>query len=459
MDGIYCQRCLTMNPLGREVCARCHTRLMLVVETPTIRFENRMADAAVLPEEAALERISGVENKIGRILDQMERVLDLMFKQTNSTFENRVAFDALVSILAEANLIDVKKFIARCQEFSARAQTKESNTSERSEQQNEQKNVTAENDALRARFVEEYRGEQQRAFVRLLDEAFAAFNAGQLQRAIKKLERSAALAPDNEPLNFFLGAYFFQERKMTLARSYLERALRGRDANEQSRAARWRVEVLLGIACGDEGVTDEAKKILRASLKGASTFAAHFALGRLAALAGDWKAAYNAFRLAQEECGCAEIDYAVGLAALHLKHPRIALRHLQNAAVADERFARAHHLLGFAHLHLKQRAHAVSVWRKAVETAANETEKSQFQKTLGAAVKSNRALKLPSARAAFGMTKEAASRKRRTVSAHLLTSGDERFARILIDGALDAAAADWARLLPADHQNLRISRK
>ena len=46
VEGIYCQRCLTVNPLGRELCVRCNTRLMLVVETAAVRH---LAPGAVVP--------------------------------------------------------------------------------------------------------------------------------------------------------------------------------------------------------------------------------------------------------------------------------------------------------------------------------------------------------------------------------------------------------------------------
>src|SRR6266513_2907881 len=51
----YCQRCLAANPLGQEFCARCGTRLMIVVEPNSSRFDT--GPASLYTDEHRLERI------------------------------------------------------------------------------------------------------------------------------------------------------------------------------------------------------------------------------------------------------------------------------------------------------------------------------------------------------------------------------------------------------------------
>jgi hypothetical protein len=70
----YCQKCLAANPLGQEFCARCGTRLMIVVEPLGGRYD--AADAAASSEEHLLERISALENRLERLTEKVERALD-----------------------------------------------------------------------------------------------------------------------------------------------------------------------------------------------------------------------------------------------------------------------------------------------------------------------------------------------------------------------------------------------
>jgi hypothetical protein len=65
----YCQKCLAGNPLGQELCGRCGTRLMLVVEPPAARYE----DSGMMPthEEHLLERVSALENRHLRLTEKL----------------------------------------------------------------------------------------------------------------------------------------------------------------------------------------------------------------------------------------------------------------------------------------------------------------------------------------------------------------------------------------------------
>jgi len=51
----YCQKCLAVNALGQDFCSRCGTRLMIVVESTSARFE--AAEQSVSTDEHLLERI------------------------------------------------------------------------------------------------------------------------------------------------------------------------------------------------------------------------------------------------------------------------------------------------------------------------------------------------------------------------------------------------------------------
>ncbi|HEX8922986.1 MAG TPA: hypothetical protein VF766_16040, partial [Pyrinomonadaceae bacterium] len=82
----YCQKCLAGNPLGQELCLRCGTRLMLIVEPPAARYED--SGLAATHEEHLLERISALENRLMRLTEKLEQTLDLMLRQARSSYQD-----------------------------------------------------------------------------------------------------------------------------------------------------------------------------------------------------------------------------------------------------------------------------------------------------------------------------------------------------------------------------------
>lgn len=103
----YCQKCLAANPLGTDFCGRCGTRLMLVVERTSTRFE--AAEAGVSTNEHLLERISATENRITRLAERLERSLDLVLRQAQNSYIDRSLLKVLVDVLAEDGLINKQR--------------------------------------------------------------------------------------------------------------------------------------------------------------------------------------------------------------------------------------------------------------------------------------------------------------------------------------------------------------
>src|SRR4030095_16416567 len=82
----YCQKCLAANPLGQEFCGRCGTRLMIVVEPSSSRFET--GPTSLSTDEHLLERISAAENRVARLAERLERSLDLLLCYAQNTYFN-----------------------------------------------------------------------------------------------------------------------------------------------------------------------------------------------------------------------------------------------------------------------------------------------------------------------------------------------------------------------------------
>jgi hypothetical protein len=103
----YCQKCLAANPLGTDFCGRCGTRLMLVVERTSTRYE--AAESGVSTNEHLLERISATENRITRLAERLERSLDLVLRQAKNSYVDRSLLKVLVDVLAEDGLINKQR--------------------------------------------------------------------------------------------------------------------------------------------------------------------------------------------------------------------------------------------------------------------------------------------------------------------------------------------------------------
>src|SRR6185436_13121077 len=100
----YCQKCLAANPLGQDLCGRCGTRLMIIVEPSSARFE--VGEHPVSTDEHLLERISIVENRITRLTERLERSLDLLLRQAQNSYFDRPLIKALIALLSDDGVVE-----------------------------------------------------------------------------------------------------------------------------------------------------------------------------------------------------------------------------------------------------------------------------------------------------------------------------------------------------------------
>jgi hypothetical protein len=100
----FCQKCRSPNPLGQEFCARCGTRLMIVVEPPAMKHDT--AEATSVHEEHLLERLSILENRLARLTERLEKGLGLLLRQSENTYATHTLVKTLVDALAEAGSIN-----------------------------------------------------------------------------------------------------------------------------------------------------------------------------------------------------------------------------------------------------------------------------------------------------------------------------------------------------------------
>lgn len=402
----YCQKCLAANPLGQEFCARCGTRLMIVVEPASARYEG--LDSGGTSEEHLLERISALENRLGRMTEKLERGLDLLLRQAQNAHFDRALVKALVGLLTEDGMIEGEKleklWLDRCQKDA-----EEQLESERREE-------------LRLQILASYHGKENGAFEQCINEGFLLIDDEQPGPGIRSLQRGAEIARDNAVLLYFVGEYFFKTGKTHRARNYLSRAY---ELSPRDR----RVSLLLGLTCADEGDAERAKELLSSATRlGGSTFAAHYGLGRLFVAEAQWREALQEFKLALASKVSPEAHYALGCLYYQMSHDGLAARHLRKALELDQEYSEAFYMLGLISERGGHRQLAEEYFEKAgagsVVRRSNEVKRKQQS--------SERSTPAPLFRLSPGKGRR------------LITGGDRRLAEALRQDALSACSAAYS---------------
>jgi tetratricopeptide (TPR) repeat protein len=358
-------------------------------------------------EEHLLERVTAIENNISRVIDKLEKMAELMLKQSRSSYFDHELLDTLITVLGESGVVSRKRLAALWRERRKKVTDAVEPASRYAE--------------LREGVLGAYAGGEPELFGRLVREGFGALEKGRATAGLRTLERAAALAHGNAPLNAFLGEQLLRKGRNAPARDYFTRAL---DADPENA----RLRLLLGLACGDEGDAARARTLLtEAAVSLVPSFAAHCALGRLSAAEADWKGALAEFRLALAARPGPEAHYLLGFANAQLGRERTALRHLMKAVGLDASFAAAFYLLGLVSLRLGELKRASEAFETA---AALDPEAPGYREALedpkGAGSAATPSL--------FG----AAVGRRR---ARLLTGGEPRLAAALLEDALGSVAA------------------
>ena len=358
----YCQKCLAANPLGQDFCARCGTRLMIVVEPPAARFET--GEAPPSSDEHLLERISALENKFSRLTEKLERGLDLLLRQAQNSYFDRSLVKALIGLLTEDGLVQSDRLERlwndRCQKDAAE----------------QEENVRRE--AFKLRILKSYRGANDTQFEQLITEGFLLIEDKQVERGLKSLHRALDVMPDNSALLNYLGEHYFRTGKTKLARTYLTRA---HDVSPSD----VRLALLLGLSCADDGDSEKAKELLNRTTKlGGSSFAAHYGLGRLFAAEENWRQALLEFKRALTSRPSPEAHYVLGCLYYQLGRDSLALRHLQKAIEMDSSYGEAFYVSGLIYQRTGEDSLASDAFQRAAATEVfngHSDEESQRAKS------------------------------------------------------------------------------
>jgi tetratricopeptide (TPR) repeat protein len=342
----YCQKCLAANPLGQDFCTRCGTRLMIVVEPSSTRYET--APASLSTDEHLLERISAAENRVARLGERLERSLDLLLRYAQNAYFDRSLMRALVGLLTEDGLIDSERL--------------ERMWSERCQRDTVEQEENVHRDTLRLRILASAHVPDRQAFEDLINEGFVLIEDKQVPQGIAKLQAAAEIAAENVPLNLFIGEHYFRRGKTKLARAYLAKAHAALPDDQ-------RISLLLGLTCADDGEVELAKDLLSsATAQGVSSFAGHYGLGWVFVAEKNWRRAIGEFKRALTVRPSAEAHYVLGCVYYEMNRDALAVRHLRKATEMDGGYTEAFSLLAQAY----ERTGRKELARQALEKAGRK---------------------------------------------------------------------------------------
>jgi tetratricopeptide (TPR) repeat protein len=356
----YCQKCLAANSLGQDFCTRCGTRLMIVVEPSSTRFET--APATLSTDEHLLERISAAENRVARLAERLERSLDLLLRYAQNAYFDRSLMRALVGLLTEDGVVDSERL--------------ERMWSERCQRDTVEQEENVHRDALRLRILAGAHVHDRQAFEELVNEGFVLLEDKQVPQGMAKLQSAAEISEENAPLNLFIGEHYFRRGKTKQARAYLAKAHAALPDDV-------RISLLLGLTCADDGEVELAKDLLsNAQAQGCSSFAGHYGLGWVFVAEKNWRRALGEFKRALTIRPSAEAHYVPGCLYYELNRDALAVRHLRKATEMDGGYAEAFSLLAQTY----ERTGRKELARQALEKAGRKNG-SLFQVTKSGALR------------------------------------------------------------------------
>lgn len=297
---------------------------MLIVETPAVRFD--MSYSQTQGQEYLLERISWLELRMVQLVGKLEHVLNLMLQQSNNIFFDHTLLDALITVLAKEDLIQLKELNDIWNSNRKR--------------KNERNEGIANIETLCKEWISDYKGKEKNKFKELIQEACQILSTGNFKNGIKSLERAAAYQTDNVSLNLFLGISYFKERKTTIARDYFLRVYM--PGNQHTHLG-----LLLAMSFCEEGELEEAEKILTKLVrKKDCLFSAHYVFGRLLVANEKWQEAITQFKKGLAKRPSPEAHYVLANSYYSIEKLELAETHLQRAVEMDSSYAEVFYLYG-----------------------------------------------------------------------------------------------------------------
>lgn len=323
---VRCQSCTSENPVTREFCRRCGTRLLV-----TSRPSFPEAPIAFM-DEHVLERVSALEAAVTALGQQVGALTDAVERISASNFIDHTMIETLTDTIESAgiNLTNLEW------EWRKRidARLRESDAVERLEHRID-------------RIVEFYEGARRKQFTMWIERGYEHLVSGRPEDAGPVLRSAYAEDPANYHLGMLLAEIAFRREDSPEAGRCLREVLTARPDHFEA-------VLLMGFLERSLGHDEAAAELLRRALclREASP-SAHAALGSVLLSQGDDRTAKRHLDRALELKPSAPMHFMLGAVFYHGGHHRRAIEQLRQATELDPEFGEAFYQLGLLCLEMK----------------------------------------------------------------------------------------------------------
>lgn len=347
MPIVLCQSCGAPNPADRDLCGRCHQKLLILSGPPGEESEefSRDRDADFSLDEHLLERVSILEEAVKRTAETVGRLVDALHKQEKNLLVSQTGFGTLRELLERRRMIGREEWADLWQqkmEYQLRALEKRERFM-----------------GVKDRISALYHGERRKSFLQHLEDAEYSLFAFDVDRANDSLAQAFKLDRGNYELALFLGEAAFNEGETDEALGYFSRVL-------ESKPDHFEALVFSGVICHERGEATRAEQLLKAAVASyPEAFLPHFSLGAVYASHGDLSRAVTHLARACEIDPVPQALYLLGNCCYEMGRASDAVRCLREAVRLDPAFEEAHYLLGLSYLEKHWNRKALASFREA----------------------------------------------------------------------------------------------
>ena len=343
---VHCQKCTTRNPLNREFCWKCGTKLLVPSGASAL-------DGAIpFLEEHVLERISALEYSISMLTKRVDTLMETIERVAASNFIDHTMIETLTDSLETAG-IDLANLE---QDWRKRIDTRILETEE------------VERLSTRMqRIMSAYHGSDRKQFGLWIEKTYDLIVADRASESLHFLRSASKHDPGNTELALLLAEVHFQGKDYAHALECLRPIL-------EVIPDHFEATFLSGLIQHRTGELHDAQSRLERAvgLKKDSS-AAHATLGSLLAGIGDSKQALKHLSRALKLKPSAAVHFLLGSVYYTNGEHKRAIQHLKHATHMDPQFDEAFYQLGLLCLEMNWLRKAQECFKTAQALNPRET--------------------------------------------------------------------------------------
>jgi tetratricopeptide (TPR) repeat protein len=343
---VHCQKCTTRNPLNREFCWKCGTRLLVSSGTSTL-------DASIpFLEEHVLERISTLEYSISMLTKRVDGMMETIERVAASNFIDHTMIETLTDSLETAG-IDLANLE---EDWRRRIDTRILETEE-----------VERLSSRMQRIMLTFRGTDRKQFTQWIEKSYDLIVADRARESLHFLKSAAKQDPGNTDLALLLAEVYFQAKDYSRALECLRPILESKPDNFEA-------TFLSGLIQQRTGDLHDAQfRLERAIGLKKDSSAAHATLGSLLAGIGNNKQALKHLSKALKLKPSAAVHFLLGSVYYTNGEHKRAIQHLRRATQMDPKFDEAFYQLGLLCLEMNWLRKAQECFKTAQALNPRET--------------------------------------------------------------------------------------